>query len=98
MFGCFGCRDDFRDFKDHKDFKDHDDCKNDNRNKRPFCNLLANICIGTTIRQLTIRNDGTFNNLVFEGFANGVALFSTTTGGFTGLLRVCPEDITSIII
>lgn len=92
MFGCNGCRDDFR------DPRDFDDRKDDNKKKHRFCNVLGNICIGTTIRQLTIRDDGTFNNLVFEGFAHGVALFSTTTGAFTGLLRVCPEDITSIII
>ncbi|MGQ0515950.1 DUF3915 family protein, partial [Bacillus sp. D-CC] len=40
------------------------------------CNVLASISVGTELSLLSIRGNGTFNNVIFEGFANGVALFS----------------------
>ena len=38
------------------------------------CNVLASISVGTELSLLSIRGNGTFNNVIFEGFANGVAL------------------------
>ena len=47
------------------------------RPQRPaVCNVLASISVGTELSLLSIRGNGTFNNVIFEGFANGVALFS----------------------
>lgn len=121
MFGSFGCRDDFRDCH-------HDHCRNRDRERErererekeefhrrtPVCNVLRNVAIGTEISLLTIRGDVTFRNVIFEGFCNGVALFSAlatrddkdnkddknnmNTTKFTGILRVCPNDIISIAI
>ncbi|MGG0188274.1 DUF3915 family protein [Bacillus rhizoplanae] len=75
-----------------------DDRRTGHRNR--FCNVLRNLAIGTRIALLTIRDNGTFTDVVFEGFSNGVALFSgATTGVGTtgGLLRVCPEDVVAIV-
>lgn len=97
MFGSFGCHDDFGSCRHHdRDVRRDDFHKDDfNRGSR-FCNVLANISIGTEIELLQIRDSVTpFNNVVFEGFSRGVALFS---GVNTGLLRVCPEDIVAIVI
>lgn len=40
------------------------------------CNVLAHLSIGTEISLLKLKGNGTFRNLVFEGFCNGIALFS----------------------
>ncbi|GLV62090.1 hypothetical protein Bmyc01_07600 [Bacillus mycoides] len=119
MFGSFGCCDNFRDCHhrerecDHRDHREKE--KEEVRPQRTaVCNVLANISVGTEISLLSIRGNGTFNNVVFEGFANGVALFSALAmqkdqgqqGGknqgnantFTGILRVCPTDIVAIAI
>lgn len=119
MFGSFGCRDDFRDchrdcHRDgHRD-RDRDREKEDHHKRTPVCNVLRNIAIGTEISLLTIKGNATFRNVIFEGFSNGVALFSALATGddkdnkddknnmntskFTGILRVCPEDIVAIAI
>ncbi|PEI91893.1 hypothetical protein CN679_12220 [Bacillus pseudomycoides] len=114
MFGSFGCRDDFRDC--HRDCHRNRDCDRDRereREKHAVCNVLRHVAIGTEISLLTIRGDVTFRNVIFEGFCNGVALFSALATGdnkdnnnknnqnattFTGILRVCPNDIISIAI
>lgn len=97
MFRSFGCDDDFRFGQHHdRDCKRDDFHRDDSRRRFPFCNVLANIAIGTEIELLQIKDSPTpFNNVVFEGFSKGVALFS---GVNTGLLRVCPEDIVAIVI
>ncbi|MGG2095652.1 DUF3915 family protein [Bacillus sp. S13(2024)] len=107
MFGCFGfdgCdrRSGVRSNRcvrsDRRSFK-RNDCRTGHRNR--FCNVLRNVSIGTRIAQLIVRNNGTFTNVVFEGFSNGVALFSGATAGVGttgGLLRVCPEDVVAIVI
>jgi hypothetical protein len=83
MFGTFGCRDDFRECHNrerechHRERECHHREKEEVREQRPaICNVLRNISVGTEISFLKIRGDGTFHNVVFEGFANGVALFS----------------------
>ena len=106
MFGCFGfdgCRSGLRSNRrfrsdrrlrsDCRSFK-HDGRRTGHRNR--FCNVLRNLSIGTPIALLTIRDNGTFNNVVFEGFSNGVALFSGGNIPGTGLLRVCPFDVVAI--
>lgn len=107
MFGCFGfddCRSRNRcsDRRVRSDRRFRSDCRSGvptgHRNR--FCNVLRNLAIGTQITLLTIRDNGTFNNVVFEGFSNGVALFSGATAGVGttgGLLRVCPEDVVAIV-
>lgn len=40
------------------------------------CNVLASISVGTELSLLSIKGIGSFNDVIFEGFANGVALFS----------------------
>ncbi|WP_440602664.1 DUF3915 family protein [Bacillus sp. GB_SG_008] len=110
MFGCFGfdgcrsgvrsdrrSRSDRRFRSDRRSFR-CDSHRTGHRNR--FCNVLRNLAIGTRIALLTIRDNGTFTDVVFEGFSNGVALFSgATTGVGTtgGLLRVCPEDVVAIV-
>ncbi|WP_242237295.1 DUF3915 family protein [Bacillus cereus group sp. BfR-BA-01316] len=107
MFGTFGCRDDFREC--------HNREREEVREQRPaVCNVLRNISVGTEISFLKIRGNGTFHNVVFEGFANGVALAMQQGQGqgqgqggkdnqgnrdtFTGILRVCPTDVIAIAI
>ncbi|EJR52661.1 hypothetical protein IIM_02977 [Bacillus cereus VD107] len=47
------------------------------RPQRPaVCNVLASISVGTEISLLSIRGHQSFRNVIFEGFCNGVALFS----------------------
>ncbi|MEC2537233.1 DUF3915 family protein [Bacillus cereus] len=79
MFGSFGCCDNFRECHHHERERDHRE-KEREREVRPqqpaVCNVLANISVGTELSLLSIRGNGTFNNVIFEGFANGVALFS----------------------
>ncbi|OQR58072.1 DUF3915 domain-containing protein [Bacillus sp. CDB3] len=81
MFGSFGCCDNFRECHhrerecDHRDHREKE--REEVRPQRPaVCHVLANISVGTEISLLSIRGDGSFRNLIFEGFANGVALFS----------------------
>ncbi len=84
------------------------------RPQRPaVCNVLATISVGTEISLLSIRVHQSFRNVIFEGFCNGVALFSALANNnkdnnnkddknnqntFTGILRVCPTDIIAIAI
>ena len=79
MFGSFGCCDNFRECHHHERERDHRE-KEREREVRPqqpaVCNVLASISVGTELSLLSIRGNGTFNNVIFEGFANGVALFS----------------------
>lgn len=120
MFGSFGCHEDFRcreDFRRREDFRcSHErECKKEepervNRNR--VCNVLANISPGTEVSLLKLKSNGTFHNLVFEGFCNGIALFSAlqkhdkdnkgdknhNTDTFSGILRVCPEDIIAVAL
>ncbi len=78
MFGSFGCCDNFRECHHHERERDHRE-KEREREVRPqqptVCNVLASISVGTELSLLSIRGNGTFNNVIFEGFANGVALF-----------------------
>ncbi|MGW5951031.1 DUF3915 family protein [Bacillus mycoides] len=81
MFGSFGCCDNFRECHhrerecDHREHREKE--REEVRPHRPaVCNVLASISVGTEISLLSIRGDGSFRNLIFEGFANGVALFS----------------------
>ncbi|MEI4829068.1 DUF3915 family protein [Bacillus sp. FJAT-53711] len=101
MFGCFG----FDGCDRRSERRVRSDRRSEHRtgHRNRFCSVLRNISIGTPIALLTIRDNGSFNNVVFEGFSNGVALFSgvstsvsvgTTT---TGLLRVCPHDVVAIV-
>ncbi|MGG0258717.1 DUF3915 domain-containing protein [Bacillus mycoides] len=78
MFGSFGCCDNFRDCHHRERECDHREKeKEEVRPQRPaVCNVLASISVGTELSLLSIRGNGTFNNVIFEGFANGVALFS----------------------
>ncbi|MGN4447364.1 DUF3915 family protein [Bacillus cereus group sp. MYBK79-1] len=97
MFGSFGCCDNFRDCHHRERDCDHREKEKEVvRPQRPaVCNLLANISVGTEITSLIVRDIADpFAAVVFEGFANGVALFSTGEG----LLRVCPTDIVAIVI
>ncbi|MEI4803177.1 DUF3915 family protein [Bacillus sp. NPDC077411] len=102
MFGCFGfdgCNCDRRDHhikRDHNIKHDHH-MKHDDDHRNRLCNVLRNLSIGTQIALLTIRDNGTFNNVVFEGFSNGVALFSGGNIPGSGLLRVCPNDVVAIV-
>ncbi|MDR4983294.1 MULTISPECIES: DUF3915 domain-containing protein [Bacillus cereus group] len=79
MFGSFGCCDNFRECHHHERERDHRE-KEKEREVKPqqsaVCNVLASISVGTELSLLSIRGNGTFNNVIFEGFANGVALFS----------------------
>ncbi len=83
MFGSFGCCDNFRECHHRErecDHRDHREKEREREEVRPqqhaVCNVLRNISVGTEISFLKIRGNGTFHNVVFEGFANGVALFS----------------------
>lgn len=118
MFGSFGCCDNFRDCHHHERECRHHEKEKEREVVRPqqpaVCNVLANISVGTELSLLSIRGNGTFNNVIFEGFANGVALFSALARNdkdnnkddknnqnrntFTGILRVCPTDIVAIAI
>ncbi|MCM3735976.1 DUF3915 domain-containing protein [Bacillus cytotoxicus] len=95
MFGCFGFDDcDCRRREHHVKQEQHVKHEEDHRNR--LCNVLRNLSIGTRIALLTIRDNGTFNNVVFEGFSNGVALFSGGNIAGAALLRVCPHDVVAI--
>lgn len=81
MFGSFGCCDNFRDCHhrerecDHREHREKE--REEVKQQRPaVCNVLASISVGTELSLLSIRGNGTFHNVIFEGFANGVALFS----------------------
>ncbi|HDX9609397.1 TPA: DUF3915 family protein [Bacillus toyonensis] len=78
MFGSFGCCDNFRDCHHHeRECRHHEKEKEVVKPQQPaVCNVLASISVGTELSLLSIRGNGTFNNVIFEGFANGVALFS----------------------
>ncbi|MGE6398877.1 DUF3915 family protein [Bacillus cereus] len=80
MFGSFGCCDNFRECHHRERECDHREKEREREEVRPHrpavCNVLATISVGTEISLLSIRGDGSFRNLIFEGFANGVALFS----------------------
>ncbi|AJH20883.1 MULTISPECIES: DUF3915 family protein [Bacillus] len=84
MFGSFGCCDNFRDCHhrerecDHREHREHREKEREEvrPQRTAVCNVLASISVGTEISLLSIRGDGSFRNLIFEGFANGVALFS----------------------
>ncbi|PFJ17319.1 hypothetical protein COD67_06455 [Bacillus cereus] len=110
MFGSFGCYDNFRECHHHE--REHKHHEKKEAKKQPVCNVLANISVGTEISLLSIRGHQSFRNVIFEGFCNGVALFSALAHNdkdkdeknhhnhnrFTGILRVCPTDITAIAI
>ncbi|MBO1624722.1 DUF3915 family protein [Bacillus arachidis] len=117
MFGSFGCHEDFRHFhcdRDRDRDREREKEKEKEKENNAVCNVLRNISIGTEISLLSIRNNGTFHNVIFEGFSNGVALFSALAMGndkdnkddknnqhanrFTGILRVCPNDVVAIAI
>ncbi|PEO42432.1 DUF3915 family protein [Bacillus pseudomycoides] len=119
MFGSFGCREDFRECHrghccDRDREREREREKEKEKERHHVCNVLRHIAIGTEISLLTIKGNVTFRNVIFEGFSNGVALFSALNMGdnkdnkdnqnnmnatkFTGLLRVCPEDIIAIAI
>ncbi|MFK4424177.1 DUF3915 domain-containing protein [Bacillus sp. RC51] len=81
MFGSFGCCDNFRECHhrerecDHRDHREKE--REEVRPHRPaVCNVLATISVGTEISLLSIRGHQSFRNVIFEGFCNGVALFS----------------------
>ncbi|MED0988662.1 DUF3915 domain-containing protein [Bacillus nitratireducens] len=82
MFGSFGCCDNFRDCHhrerecDHRDHREKEKEREVKPQQHAVCNVLRNISVGTELSLLSIRGNGTFNNVIFEGFANGVALFS----------------------
>ncbi|PEB14659.1 DUF3915 domain-containing protein [Bacillus thuringiensis] len=78
MFGSFGCCDNFRDCHHHEREHNHREKERvEIRPQRPaVCNVLANLSIGTEVSLLKLKGNGTFRNLVFEGFCNGIALFS----------------------
>jgi len=82
MFGSFGCCDNFRDCHhrerecDHRDHREKEKEREVKPQQTAVCNVLASISVGTELSLLSIRGNGTFNNVIFEGFANGVALFS----------------------
>ncbi|ABS22979.1 conserved hypothetical protein [Bacillus cytotoxicus NVH 391-98] len=104
MFGSFGCCDNFKERdRHHHEKEDFKGRFNRNFDRRfSICNVLENVAIGTNISLLTLKDNGTFNNVIFQGFCNGVALFSAGEDGFeddfTGLLRVCLDDIVAIAI
>lgn len=80
MFGSFGCCDNFRDCHHHEREHNHREKEKEKEEVRPqrhaVCNVLANLSIGTEVSLLKLKGNGTFRNLVFEGFCNGIALFS----------------------
>ena len=79
MFGSFGCCDNFRDCHHREESVTIANIARREvvRPQQPaVCNVLASISVGTELSLLSIRGNGTFNNVIFEGFANGVALFS----------------------
>ncbi|MES5940246.1 MULTISPECIES: DUF3915 domain-containing protein [Bacillus cereus group] len=80
MFGSFGCCDNFRDCHHRERECDHRDHREKEREVKPqqpaVCNVLASISVGTELSLLSIKGIGSFHNVIFEGFANGVALFS----------------------
>ncbi|AFQ19232.1 DUF3915 domain-containing protein [Bacillus thuringiensis] len=80
MFGSFGCCDNFRDCHHRERECDHRDHREKEREVKPqqpaVCNVLASISVGTELSLLSIKGIGSFNDVIFEGFANGVALFS----------------------
>lgn len=78
MFGSFGCCDNFRDCHHHERECNHREKEKEvvKPQQPAVCNVLASISVGTELSLLSIKGIGSFNNVIFEGFANGVALFS----------------------
>ncbi|MBE7101920.1 DUF3915 domain-containing protein [Bacillus cereus] len=80
MFGSFGCCDNFRECHHRERECDHREKEREREEVRPHrpavCNVLATISVGTEISLLSIRGHQSFRNVIFEGFCNGVALFS----------------------
>ncbi|MED2184678.1 DUF3915 domain-containing protein [Bacillus wiedmannii] len=82
MFGSFGCCDNFRDCHhrerecDHRDHREKEREREVKPQQPAVCNVLASISVGTELSLLSIKGIGSFNDVIFEGFANGVALFS----------------------
>jgi hypothetical protein len=78
MFGSFGCCDNFRDCHHRERECDHREKEREVvRPQQPAgCNVLASISVGTELSLLSIRGHQSFRNVIFEGFCNGVALFS----------------------
>ena len=80
MFGSFGCCDNFRDCHHHERECRHHEKEKEKEVVRPqqpaVCNVLASISVGTELSLLSVKGVGSFNNVIFEGFCNGVALFS----------------------
>ncbi|PFS61993.1 hypothetical protein COK41_16850 [Bacillus cereus] len=77
MFGSFGCCDNFRDCHHRERECDHREKEREVRPQQPaVCNVLASISVGTELSLLSIRGHESFRNVIFEGFCNGVALFS----------------------
>ena len=74
MFGSFGCCDNFRECHHHERERDHREKERERvRPQQPaVCNVLASISVEQNFL-LSIRGNGTFNNVIFEGFANGVS-------------------------
>lgn len=69
MFGSFGCCDNFRECHHHERERDHRE-KEREREVRPqqpaVCNVLASISVGTELSLLSIRGNGTFNNVILK--------------------------------
>ncbi|MBE7120476.1 DUF3915 family protein [Bacillus cereus] len=76
MFGSFGCCDNFRECHHRERECDHREKEEVRPQRHAVCNVLAHLSIGTEISLLKLKGNGTFRNLVFEGFCNGIALFS----------------------
>ncbi len=78
MFGSFGCCDNFRDCHHHERECRHHEKEKEKEVVRPqqpaVCNVLASISVGTELSLLSVKGVGSFNNVIFEGFCNGVAL------------------------
>lgn len=81
MFGSFGCCDNFRDCHHRErevtiaNIARKREKQLDHNNQLYVTYLLA-FQLEQSFLFLSIRGNGTFNNVIFEGFANGVALFS----------------------
>lgn len=72
MFGSFGCCDNFRDCHHHERECRHHEKEKEKEVVRPqqpaVCNVLASISVGTELSLLSIRGNGTFNNVIFVRF------------------------------
>jgi hypothetical protein len=75
-----------------EDYKRHEHDYTDN-------SLLKRLSPGTRIIQLVIRNSYiSYDNIIFEGFLENVALFSGGSIPRSGILRVRAADIISIVV